>query len=183
MQIPYSTAVFLAAYTNQAALSLDRVIWDRMDELRKFYSHQISPNQVAELIAQSGKTKSSKAQKCSPTVPPNFINRLLLTLKRWVGVTNMQDEDWQCLHSKLIEFNALLNSQKYVNGFDFSHEIVPLRLWLSFFYWNKLVYFLKSADYKKTANVEHFNQALHIERIPLKYFLTPPPLPPFRNNK
>lgn len=183
MKIPYSTAVFLAAYTNQAALSLDRVIWDKMDELRKFYSHQISPNQVAELIVQNGKTSSNKLQKCSPAAPLSFGTKLLLTIKRWMGIANLRDEDWQCLHNKLIEFDVLLNSQKHVNGFDFADEIVPLRIWFSYFYWNKLVYILKSADYKKTADVECFNQAFNRERTPLKYFLTPPPLPPSRNNK
>ncbi|WP_343566573.1 hypothetical protein [Sphingobacterium sp.] len=50
MKIKYSFAVFLYAYLNQIDLSLDRSMWEPLDNLRDFYRSQISPKKVANYL-------------------------------------------------------------------------------------------------------------------------------------
>ena len=167
MKLTHNTVVFFAAYTRQIDLSLDRAYWASLDELREYYSHQISPRHVADIVDCYTSTEKIPTSSTCQLVVPSSLSLTLSPVKRMLGLNIVSADEWLCFSKKLMQFDDVLTSDVS----KYTLEIESLRRWFGGFYFYKLERSINRASQAKTHRVEHFHQNPILKTVPLSFFM------------
>ena len=169
----YNTLVFISGVVRQLALSLDRAIWDELDNLRDYYSHQVSLNKVIDLIdIDCADIVYYKPDYYLPISTHPRLDYFVGYAKRILGLNTLTAEQKCALKEKLKEAELLMHSgyqrkDKEVYG----RRLAYLSSWFSLFYFDTLQHLLHRKDRFNTSRVEHFNQSLnHVDLFTLDSF-------------
>lgn len=167
IKLDYHLCVFLFAYLNQAELSLHRAGWTNLGELKKFYSIQINPVEVVNILMLNINISIDELKYNYVLKEYSIRKRQILSLMHFSFrlSTVFQEKELIYICQKLKRFAEMLEKDEVHRL-----EIEELRIDLSKFS-GRLMYKIFYKDYLKASNIEHYMQHDRIEDIKITEFI------------
>lgn len=167
IKLDYNLCVFLFAYLNQAELSLHRAGCTSIGELKRFYSIQVNPRDVINLLMLNTNINADELQYNYVIKEYCIRKRQILSLIHFSFrlSTVFQKKELIYICQKLKRFAEMLEKDEVHRL-----EMEELRIDLSKFS-GRLMYKISYKNYLKALNIEHYMQHDRIEDIKITEFM------------